>query len=246
METTKKDGIKESNQMKMLKEIRRRLQLAEKGEWHKLLSSHLEDYPRKTSKTRREEDTGEGSQRTRDLQNATSRAQQGNIRGACQALVGRGLAPNNHDTVAKVKNMIAMDVTTDEHKELEGARKEAIKLKSKVPEMATGALERRIRVLKAGVAPGSSGHRNNHIRAVAAAPGGLRADSVDCSVDKRETRTPRNESMERGDDRATRQRWNKSETDCPHGSTGKASARNADGKDTPEATKERGTEQNEN
>ena len=90
-----KDGIKESNQMKMLKEIRRRLQLAEKGEWHKLLSSHLEDCPRKTSKTRK------GSQRTRDLQNATSRAQQGNIGGACQALVGRGLAPNNHDTVDK-------------------------------------------------------------------------------------------------------------------------------------------------
>ena len=55
-------------------------------------------------------------------------------------------------------------------------------------------------------------------------------DSVDCSVDKRETRTPRNESMERGDDRATRQRWNESETGCFHGSTGKVSARNADGK----------------
>ena len=46
--------------MKMLKEIRRRLQLAEKGEWYKLLSSHLEYYPRKTSKTRKEKDTGEG------------------------------------------------------------------------------------------------------------------------------------------------------------------------------------------
>ena len=120
-----KDGIKESNQLKMLKEIRRRLQLAEKGDWHKLQSSHLEDYPRKTLKTRKEEDTGEGSQRTRDLQNATSRAQQGNIRGACQALVGRGLAPNNQDTVEKVKSMIAMDVMTEEHTELEGARKEA-------------------------------------------------------------------------------------------------------------------------
>ena len=122
-------GIKESSQMKMQKEIRRRLRLAEKGEWHKLLSSHLEDHPRKTSKTRKEEDTGEGSQRTRDLQNATCRAQQGNIRGACQALVGRGLAPNNHETVAKVKNMVALDVTTDEYKELEDTRKEASKLK---------------------------------------------------------------------------------------------------------------------
>ena len=65
-----KEGIKESNQMKMLKEIRRRLQLAEKGEWHKLLSSHLEDYTRKTKKTKSEEDTSEGSQRARDMQNA--------------------------------------------------------------------------------------------------------------------------------------------------------------------------------
>ena len=38
--------MKESNHMKMLKEIRRRLQLAEKGEWNRLLSSHMEDYPR--------------------------------------------------------------------------------------------------------------------------------------------------------------------------------------------------------
>ena len=63
-----KEGMKESNQMKMLKEIRRRLQLAEKGEWHKLLGNHLEDYARKTKKTKKEEDTGEGSQRARDLQ----------------------------------------------------------------------------------------------------------------------------------------------------------------------------------
>ena len=57
-----KEGRKESNQMKMLKEIRRRLQLAEKGEWHKLLGNHLEDYASKTKKTKKEEDTGEGSQ----------------------------------------------------------------------------------------------------------------------------------------------------------------------------------------
>ena len=170
-----KEGMKESNQRKMFKEIRRRLQLAEKGEWHKLLGNHLEDYASKTKKTKKEEDTGEGSQRARDLQNATSRAQQGNIRGACQALVGRGLAPSNHDTVEKVKSMVAMDVTKAEHKELEDARRGASKLKSKVPEMTIGAVKRRIRVLKAGAAPGSSGLRNNHIRAIAAAPGGLRA-----------------------------------------------------------------------
>ena len=71
--------------------------------------------------------------------------------------------------------MVAMDVTKAERKELEDARREASKLKSKVPEMTIGAVKRRIRVLKAGAAPGSSGLRNNHIRAIAAAPGGLRA-----------------------------------------------------------------------
>ena len=35
-----------------------------------------------------------------------------------------------------------MDVTTDEHKELEGAMKEANKLESKVPEMTTGAVKK--------------------------------------------------------------------------------------------------------
>ena len=43
-EGDEKDEIKESNQMKMLNEIRRRLQLAEKGEWHPLLSNHMEDW----------------------------------------------------------------------------------------------------------------------------------------------------------------------------------------------------------
>ena len=61
-----------------------------------------------------------------------------------------------------------MDVTTAEHKELEDARKEASKLKNEVPEMTTGAVKRRIRVLKARAAPGPSGLRNNHIRAIAA------------------------------------------------------------------------------
>ena len=37
----------------MLKENRRTLQLAEKGEWHRLLSSHLENYPRIVKKTTR-------------------------------------------------------------------------------------------------------------------------------------------------------------------------------------------------
>ena len=105
-EDDEKDEMKESNYMKMLKEIRRRLQLAEKGEWNRLLSSHMEDYPRSAKKARKEEDTGEGSQRARDLENATSRAQQGNIRGACQALVGRGLASNSQDTVETVKKHV--------------------------------------------------------------------------------------------------------------------------------------------
>ena len=64
---------------------------------------------------------------------------------------------------------------SDEHKELENARKEANNMRSNVPEMTTGAVKRRIRVLKAGAAPGPSGLRNNHIRAITAAPGGLRA-----------------------------------------------------------------------
>ena len=58
-----------------------------------------------------------------------------------------------------------MDVTSDE----------ANKMRSKVPEMTIGAVKRRIRVLKAGAALGPSGLRNHHIRAIAAAPGGLRA-----------------------------------------------------------------------
>ena len=74
----------------------------------------------------------------------------------------------------KNKSMVAMDVTNDEHTELEIARKEANNMRCKVPEMTTGAVKRRIRVLKAGAAPGPKGLRNNHIRAIAAA-GGLRA-----------------------------------------------------------------------
>ena len=48
------DEIKESNHMKMLKEIRRRLQLAENDEWNRLLSSHMDYNPhRKEDEKRR-------------------------------------------------------------------------------------------------------------------------------------------------------------------------------------------------
>ena len=139
--------------MDTLKEIRRRLQPAEKGEWNRLLSS--------AKKARKEEDTGEGSQRARDLQKAMSRAQQSNIRGACHAFVERDRAPHSQDTVEEVKNMCAMDVTSDELKELECARKDANSVRSNAPEMTTGAVKRRIRALKAGAAPVPSGLGKN-------------------------------------------------------------------------------------
>ena len=186
-----KDEIKESNQMKMMQELRRRLQLAEKGEWNRLLSSHTEDYPRSAKKARKEENKGEGSQRARDQQNATPRAQQGNIRGACQALVGRGLAPNGQDKVEKVKSMVAMDVTSDEHKELENARKEA--KQSTRNDHWRGQKENSCSHIKAGAARGPSGLRNNH-------PSNC---SVDSGLDQKEARTPRNESMERSTDSTT-------------------------------------------
>ena len=164
-------GSKESNHMKMMKETRRRLQLSEKDEWNRLLSSHTGGPP-----AQRQE--GEKRRGHRRGIAASTRAQQGNISGACQALVGRSLTANSQDTDEKVKSMVAMDVTSDEHKELESARKEANKMRSKVPEMTTGAVKRRVRVLKAGAALGHSGLRNNHIRAIAVAPGGLRATAA--------------------------------------------------------------------
>ena len=48
-------------------------------------------------------------------------------------------------------------------------------LKKKVPEMTTGTVKRIIRVIEAGAARGPNGLRNNHIRAIDAAPGRLRA-----------------------------------------------------------------------
>ena len=58
----RKDRIKDSNQMKILNEIRRWLQLAGKGDWYRLLSSHLQDDPRIEKKTRKEEDTPSSNQ----------------------------------------------------------------------------------------------------------------------------------------------------------------------------------------
>ena len=50
-----------------------------------------------------------------------------------------------------------MEVTSDEHKELENVRKDCDNMRGKIPEMTTGAVKRGIRVLKAGAAPGPSG-----------------------------------------------------------------------------------------
>ena len=158
----RKDEIKECNQIKMLKEIRRRLQLAEKGEWqpHGQIACASKD-------------TGEGSLRARE-RDVTSPARQhersmpsAGWKRPCTTQLGQGRK--------KFKSVVAMEVTSDEHKELENARKEANTMRSKVPEMTTGAVKSGIRVLKAGAAPGSSGLRNNHIRAIEAAPGGLQA-----------------------------------------------------------------------
>ena len=101
-EGDEKDEIKECNRMKMLKEIRRRLQLAERGGWNRLLSSHTEDCPRSAKKARKEEDTVEG------ITASTRPTERDYIRGACQAQVRRGLAPNSQESVEKVERMVAM------------------------------------------------------------------------------------------------------------------------------------------
>ena len=99
--------------------------------------------------------------------------------------------------------------------------------------------------IKAGAAPCHGGLRNNNFRAIAAAPGGLRAIRAWIAAwTKGEARTPRNESVESSTDSTTRQRRNKSETDRPHRSIGEGRARNIDGKKTSKATKERRTQQN--
>ena len=139
-----KDEMKDRNQTKILKEIRKTLQLAPP------LISRMEDSTRSAKKARKEEDTGDGSQRARDQQNATSRARQHQ---RSMPSTGRKRPCTKQPGHGRKKSR-PTDVTRDEHKELENARKEANTMRSKVPEMTTGAVRRRIRVLKAGAAQG--------------------------------------------------------------------------------------------
>ena len=127
-----------------------------------------------------------------------------------------------------------MDVTNDEHKELESARKEANKVRNTVPEMTTLAVKRRIRVLKAGAAPGPSGMRHIHIRAIAAAPKAFRANAAWIAAWTK----GKHQEMKSWSAAliVPLDRDGTSETDRPHRSTSEARAGNTDGKKTPQAT----------
>ena len=165
------------------KQVQKRLQLAEKGEWHQLFASMLETvYPEATEAEAAqwipravEVGTQDDACVARMKREATamSKVKGGCVRTAVQILKpGGGVLPPCDDTANQVKGLMTLDMTDQEREELQDALKQANASSKKVT-IRKCTVRAKVDKLRDAAQPGLSRTRNDLIKAIADVPGGV-------------------------------------------------------------------------
>ena len=141
--------------------VRQRLQIAERGQWHKLLEQALAE---RAEKGRDHDPLDTRQVRSRKLAQAIRKTRNGCYRTATQLLTGAGKAPQCEETIDKVWELCCgMPQPADA-----AAHQRACAAARRAPwtQIRRRIVNKRVKLARAGAVPGPSGWRNAHIRSV--------------------------------------------------------------------------------
>lgn len=158
----------------MAEVIRRRLLLAEQGDWSPLLREYLAARDaRAASPAPTGTDTADTNRRTAA---ALAKVSAGCLRAGARILQGEELVTPTEHTLQQLRDLLP-DTLPDEETpaDLQAARAAGLEEADRVPPTRVGAVHRAVGRLRPGAAPGPSQLRNTHVRALAAVEGGAHA-----------------------------------------------------------------------
>ena len=153
----------EYDQPALLKTIKTRMRMAERREWEQLMDTYLTALQGRDHQGQRRVPTM--ASETQTLQNAMTRAEEGNVTGAVQLLTGLPPVQPSLETLEAIKKLFhTQPLTPDNSIKCTAAVLRCRRIAAKpTTEEAT---RRRLFSLSTGAEPGPSGMRNSHIKAL--------------------------------------------------------------------------------
>eukprot|EP00973_Karenia_brevis_P064120 8909970-Karenia_brevis.AAC.1 len=170
-----KDILGSSHSFEVVDLIRKRLQLAETGQWARLyeqLQQAQEQAMCDMCDRFVQQSLGDEGGTEWIFSKTATKVRSSNVKAAKNILVGQVAARLDTDTAAQVEELVAEDVPPSEMANLKEALEElkAVANKTSLPKMA--AVRRRLSLLNLGAEPGPSGQKNAHLLTLRAVQNG--------------------------------------------------------------------------